>query len=412
MKKILNTLIRVGTLGSKFVVLFLLSFYLDPSDVGRYGIITGTVAFLVLILGIDFYTQANRDAVSVRNNGIGSILEAQAKVYLISYGVMILIGLVLTVVGFAQVSIITTVIVLAIPEHLSQEYYRIFVALNRQTIGTVTLFVRSGVWGVAVACCFFFIPQSRSLEFVIVAWLIGSTLSVVLASVYSAKAGFFRRDGMRKSSSWIWKRLQMGLVFFLGTSALSALTAVDRLVLNHLEDLSIVGVYTLYISVSGGLRSVLDAGTLAYSLPKILKAGQESDVKSLRREVSLTVRQVVIVVSLVAATFAICMFFFVREFLPNIYKDNFTILIILLVAFSSFCISMPAHQALYALRADFQISASNLLTFFVFGLVLIWLARFGAFGVACAMLLGMVIGAVARFCLLKKVMSVRLGREN
>ena len=53
--------LRSLSLGSRFILLFVLARLLKPSDVGIYGLMTATIAFSVLVLGGDYYTYSQRE---------------------------------------------------------------------------------------------------------------------------------------------------------------------------------------------------------------------------------------------------------------------------------------------------------------------------------------------------------------
>ena len=58
--KILNVALKILTLGSRFGVLLGLAYYLQPSDVGRYGLITAAITFAVYVSGWELYNLINR----------------------------------------------------------------------------------------------------------------------------------------------------------------------------------------------------------------------------------------------------------------------------------------------------------------------------------------------------------------
>lgn len=56
-----NIAIRGSTLASKFLLIFFLARFLEPSELGVYGLFAATIGYSLYLLGFDFYTYTTRE---------------------------------------------------------------------------------------------------------------------------------------------------------------------------------------------------------------------------------------------------------------------------------------------------------------------------------------------------------------
>lgn len=56
LERLLNLVLRGTTLVSKFALLFVLAKFLEPLEVGLYGLFSATIFYCLMALGFDFYT--------------------------------------------------------------------------------------------------------------------------------------------------------------------------------------------------------------------------------------------------------------------------------------------------------------------------------------------------------------------
>ena len=66
--KFLNVFLRIGGIGSKFIIITLMSKYFDVDVFGNYGLITSLITILIFVLGLDFYNFSIRDILKTNNN--------------------------------------------------------------------------------------------------------------------------------------------------------------------------------------------------------------------------------------------------------------------------------------------------------------------------------------------------------
>lgn len=63
-KSFVNLLLHTATLVSKFALVFVLAKFLESAEVGLYGLLVATIAFVVGALGFSFYTYSTRELIA------------------------------------------------------------------------------------------------------------------------------------------------------------------------------------------------------------------------------------------------------------------------------------------------------------------------------------------------------------
>ena len=79
--RLTNIALRGMTLGSKFVLIFVLAKLLEPAEVGLYGLFTVSSGYVLMALGFDFYTYATRELINTDRSQWLSLLRDQSVFY-------------------------------------------------------------------------------------------------------------------------------------------------------------------------------------------------------------------------------------------------------------------------------------------------------------------------------------------
>ena len=75
------SLLRFSAMGGKFLVVSVAAVFISPGDVGLYGQVAGLVTLAVLVVGLDYYTHANRELVAAPTSERPAILFGQFRLY-------------------------------------------------------------------------------------------------------------------------------------------------------------------------------------------------------------------------------------------------------------------------------------------------------------------------------------------
>ena len=151
----------------------MLAKFLEPADVGLYGLLSATVSYVLMALGFDFYAYVTRELIAADHRQWASMLRDQTVFYGLTYSALLPLCLLLFWLGFLPWKLAVWFFPLLALEHVAQELNRLLVAISEPLWASIVLFVRSGAWAVIAAFWMWLDPGQRTLEFVLGAWAVG-----------------------------------------------------------------------------------------------------------------------------------------------------------------------------------------------------------------------------------------------
>ena len=363
--RFINIALRGITLASKFLLIFFLAKFLEPKELGLYGLLTVTISYAIYVLGFDFYTYTTREILKQKRSEWGGLIKDQGALSFILYCIFLPLLSMIFIKGLLPWNVAGWFFVLLVLEHLTQEISRLLITISEQLLASLMLFMRSGIWAVIVTALMFFCADTRDLNMVLGAWTLGSLLALALG-VYRLKQ--MNISGWRKKIDWQWigKGLKIAIPLLIATLALRGLFTVDRYWFADLASIETLGAYVLFMGISSALVSFLDAGVFAFIYPGLISAYHNKDSAAFK----LKLRGLLLQTLIFAGVFAIVALLIIDPLLTWLdkplyleHKDLFpwTLLITLL-----YSIGMIPHFALYAQGIDRPIIHSHIASFLIF----------------------------------------------
>lgn len=363
--RLANIALRGMTLGSKFLLIFLLAHFLTPAELGLYGLLVATVGYALYLLGLDFYTYTTRELLRRPRDHWGGLLKDQGALVIVLYAMFLPLLLIIFAVDLLPWHFAGWFFALLILEHLNQEFMRLLVAISEQLMASLTLFLRSGAWAVVIIALMFLEPAARNIEAVLVAWTIGGLSACLLASL---KLCQLRIGGWCKRIDWAWIRagIKVALPFLVATLAIRGVYTLDRYWLEALAGLEVLGAYVLFIGIANAMMSFLDAGVFAFSYPALISAFQQNRFAEFRQElIKLMVQTVAL-----AGAFSILAWLLIDPLLnwlgKPLYIEQKGLFPWVLLATILYALGMVPHYALYAQNCDRSIIFSHIASLLVF----------------------------------------------
>lgn len=365
MIRLINIVLRGMTLLSKFLLIFFLAKFLEPAELGLYGLLTATIGYALYLLGFDFYTFTTREILKRERNEWGGLLKDQGALSLVLYSMVLPLLALIFIKGLLPWRVSGWFFVLLVLEHLTQELGRLLVAVSEQLLASVVLFLRSGIWAVVATALMFIEPASRTLDFVLGAWAVGSSAALLLG-IFRLKQ--LKISGWRKEIDWSWigKGLKITIPFLVATLAIRGVFTLDRYWLEALAGLEVLGAYVLFMGLCGALISFLDAGVFAFIYPGLISSYQKENAVEFNRSLHKLLIQTV-VLSGVFALIALLLIGPLLTWLSKpLYLDQQDLFPWALLATLFYALSMISHYALYAQGRDRPIIHSHIAGLVVF----------------------------------------------
>lgn len=363
--RLINIALRGMTLASKFLLIFFLARFLEPAELGLYGLLTATIGYALYLLGFDFYTFTTREILKRDRSEWGGLLKDQGALSLVLYSIFLPLLCLVFIKGFLPWHVAGWFFALLVLEHLTQELGRLLVTISEQLFASVVLFLRSGIWAVAVTALMFIAPESRSLEFVLGAWTIGGVAALLLGAYRLNQLGI---AGWQKKIDWNWicKGLKVAIPLLVATLAIRGLFTIDRYWFGALAGLDILGAYVLFMGVCNALMSFLDAGVFAFIYPGLISAYNKQDFDAFRQGLRRMLIQTLLLTFIFAGIAIVLIGPLLSWLNKPLYLEHQDLFQWLLVATLLYAIGMVPHFALYAQGQDRPIIHSHIASLICF----------------------------------------------
>lgn len=361
----LNIGLRAATLASRFLLIFFLARFLEPAQLGLYGLLTATIGYSMYLLGFDFYTFTTREVLKHERQKWGGLLKDQSALSLVLYAIFIPLLSLIFIKGLLPWSLAGWFFVLLVLEHLNLELGRLLIAISEQLLASVMLFLRQGTWAIAVTALMAIEPTTRSLNYVCGAWVVAGLVAVLVGAYRLARIGI---GGWHKKIDWNWiaTGLKVSIPLLIATLALRGVFTLDRYWLQSLGGLEIVGAYVLFISIGSTLMSFLDAGVFTFSYPGLIGAHQKQQPAVFRKNLRLLLIQTAML-SVAYAVVSLLLLSPLLSWLSNpLYTAQQYLYPWVLIAMVLYAVGMVPHYALYAQGIDRPIIHSHIASLIVF----------------------------------------------
>ncbi len=260
-------LLRGLTLASRFLLSVLLARMLSPDAMGDYGLITATLAFTLLGLGLEFYSYTHREIVPASAQRRVQIIADQFALAAVAFAVVVLVSIMAILAGLISARLASWFLLILATEHLSLEATRILIITSRPVRAYFAVFLRGGIWVYAIAMLMLSVPASRSLETVLIWWALGGVASVLFAAFSLRDLPW--REFKRPDWAWIAGGLRVARPFMLTAVGVLTISYVDRFMIDHAIGRGALGIYTFYSTIAIGMLS-LGASVSHQFLPKVI----------------------------------------------------------------------------------------------------------------------------------------------
>mgnify|MGYP000290342681 CR=1 FL=1 len=385
-----NVLLRAIAMGSRFILVFGLAYFLDPGKLGEYGLIVASLGFSVLIIGGDYFTYSHRELMSSKKERWSFIFQHNTIALLMLYLILLPLQLGYFYYGLLSWSLIGWFFTLLIIEHLALEMNRLLIVMREPLLSSFVLLIRAGVWVWALLPWMWFDPSSRNLDEVFFFWSMGGASAVLFALwIIKKKVRIWMWSGI--DWGWIRKGFGVGGLFLISTLSFKALTTVDRYFVEYFMNTELLAVYVVYIGMAMSIYSFVDSAVTSFLYPRAVSAWRTSEFDEFYKVMrELWVTSIMCSVSL-AFIVGISAPWILGLVGKEIYLEHLDMLWVLLLAAIVYSIGLVPHYGLYSKGGDKEIMAIHLSSLLVF---------FGSIGVMAKLWVegAVAVGLLLSFC--------------
>ena len=363
-----NIIIRAISMLSRFLLIIVMAKLLPQSELGIYGLLVAGISFSVLFVGFDYYTYSNRELLSVSKDEWSRVVVNQMYAYIPLYLLFFLIAFGLYFYDVFPNSYFIWFFILLIVEHISIEQNRLLNTMQRQLSATIVLFLRSGFWVLFMLPFMIYVDELKSLNTVLYAWLVGGIISIVFGTL-KIKQVINNWKLIKPSYDWIIKGYKIGLLFILGTISFRIISTGDRFLLEQWSDVSIVGIYVFYTSLTLGASAFIHAGVVVFSTPNIISAYQRNDFELFDTLMYKFFKELSFSIIIMMLLLVFLMPYVVNWVGKASYVEEYNVFYIILGTTAVTVMNSHPGTYLYASRRDKYILFSNLSTLLVFSIL-------------------------------------------
>jgi O-antigen/teichoic acid export membrane protein len=270
--KLLNVFLRIGGIGSKFLIVTLMSKYFDVDVFGNYGLITSIITILIFVLGLDFYNFSVRDILKTNDQQ-----ETVNKVVLtfIVYFCVYLLFILLGYFIFRYVDYIKPylflVLCLVITEHFSQEVYRLLIGFKKVLLANILLFFRTVSWS-GIIIYYYYNNSVITIDKIFSLWLIANSLTIIYVLILSISKNYNRILKSSLSFNWVKKGLRVCSIFFLATISLKSMEYANRFIVDFFMGEELAGIFLFYSNISILITVYINTIVISFELPELIKS--------------------------------------------------------------------------------------------------------------------------------------------
>lgn len=363
--RFINLGLRGSTLVAKLLLIIVLARYLEPDDVGVYGLFVATAFYVVYAVGFEFYTYATREILVQDKEKWAGVLRDEGVFFLIMY--VIALPSILGIFYFELLPwpVLPLFLLIFVGEHIGTELNRFFVAISQTLFAGLLLFLRAASWITILIPVLWFFPGARSLETVLYFWLAGSFGAALLGLCYLLK---LERSSLKQPINWLWisKGLKITLPFFISSLAVNGLYTIDKYIVADLAGLEVLAAYVFYIGISNSLISFLDAGVFVFYYPKMILAYAKKDSVEFKRHAIAMVVQAVAVCGLLFVLFNFSIDWVLKWLGRDVYRTYASMFPWLLLASIINVMGMLPQYCLYSCSRDREIIISHMASLPIF----------------------------------------------
>jgi O-antigen/teichoic acid export membrane protein len=235
---------------AKFLLVVYISKNMSFEALGLYNIVAVTVAWSVYVIGFEFYAFSLRHIVGETTQIISSHVFNQVIFHLAGYSILFVLCPVLVGLDFVPLALLPYFIFITIFDQLSQECFRICVALERSQFANFIHLVKSGLWVYPLLLLPIVFNQSISVHLILGSWLVGTVMAFVIGALKLSHLGVLNFKGIKLNIDWIKQGIVVAFPFLIISISQLTMDFSDRYLIDYFLGKADVGIYSFYYGIA------------------------------------------------------------------------------------------------------------------------------------------------------------------
>ena len=352
-----DKLILLSLRGISIVAKFLftvLYFKSSEADFGEYNLVAVTILLMVYLLGLDFYSYANREILKPQSDK-QKIIFNQFIFYILLYILLLpVVYILFHLLHFNSQYQILFYLVL-ISEHLNFEFYRLLFVFKKPLAANINLFLRNGLW-VSGIVIILWLQQEISIDTVLKFWLAGNMAALIFswAMIINKKKKIIK-SSLKPDFNWIKNGVIISIPYILGTISYKTIEFADRYMINSFIDKKAVGVYSFFANMANVINIVLFTLVVSVLYPYIVEGITHKDQQKFKTYYTKFKKEIFIYSGGLLVLLSILLPIILMGINKTQYLKDFHIFLLLALSNILLNWSFLYHYILYAHKKDWTI---------------------------------------------------------
>lgn len=267
--------LRGSTLVIKFVFTLFIARFMGFEALGLYGLITASIIFAFVFLGMGFTHTLMRKAVTHSPAEITKDLWCYGRLMGVTYAV-VFIGSFIVAWVIDEMFLVLCITFLALLEHINNHFYALLLNRSRILSGNILHFIRSGAWMVVFMVLSFVVPPLLSMENLLLWWLAGNVSAICGFLLFTKSWPWAFQPFDETLSTWFVKEFSVSKMAYAESIAFTVSTYFDRYLITLFLGLELTGVYVFFWSIGSALNNLIMTGVIQLSRPKMVQSFKEN----------------------------------------------------------------------------------------------------------------------------------------
>lgn len=266
-----NMMLRGSSLLCRLGLVFYIARQLGLEAMALYGFTIGAAALMTAVSGLGISWQVNR--IMAVESGAWAAARARDRVVqrlVILIPVIACCTMIAVQLAILPMPLAGYVAGIVMLESLIGELSDFLVYRCKSLAGNTLLFLRSGSWIPAIILCGFLDARWRSIDAVMLGWLVGLILSIgfVLAL---AMASPVARSGLQRAIDWSWihRSSKTSPIVFVSELGAVGLLYSDRYIIGLLLGGRAAGAFTFVWSIINAVVPIVQGGVFNQMMPQL-----------------------------------------------------------------------------------------------------------------------------------------------
>ncbi|CAN7182269.1 oligosaccharide flippase family protein [Rossellomorea sp. LjRoot5] len=353
-----NLFLRSISLSAKFILTIYIAKYYSTVELGMFNLFTISITILMYFVGWDFYTYSNREILKNKDENKNIILNQLLFHTVIFIFLSPFIGIIF-LINIIPIKYILIFYILLYLESISQEIYRILIAMSYSVKANIVFLVRTAFW-IYLFIFLGFSSSKGSIEFSAIYYLWGTSsfISIVLGGYFIYKKMDFKSKDFTIKINWIKKGAIVSFPFFLSTILLKTIEFADRYIIDFYFGKEFVGFYSFFFSIANITNIFVVTGVISIIYPRLIVLYENNNLNEFDFHIKKMIKQVILVSFFLSIILIISIHPILNIIGKREFKDYVHVFYILLGSSFLLNLSYIPHYILYAYGLDKKIIKS------------------------------------------------------